>query len=194
MKKGAVIKKKPSKKPDGDIPIKQIKVKTGRPTKYDNTIPKRAAKLAKEGARDEDLAKNFGISLATLYEWKKRYPEFKEALKGSKEIIDRKVVCSLLKNALGHTTIETKRYYKPLFAHNGEPVIGADGKQVKALVREEVTEKEIAPSTTAQIFWLKNRQPDKWRDSGTADLEKMKGEITDLFNQWKGVDAGTRTT
>lgn len=24
--------------------------------------------------------------------------------------------------------------------------------------------KEIAPDTTAQIFWLKNRKPAKWRD------------------------------
>ena len=34
-------------------------------------------------------------------------------------------------------------------------------------------EKEIPPDTTAQIFWLKNRKPDKWRDKvenvNTAD-------------------------
>ena len=29
---------------------------------------------------------------------------------------------------------------------------------------EEVTTEIVLPDTTAQIFWLKNRRPDKWRD------------------------------
>ena len=33
------------------------------------------------------------------------------------------------------------------------------------------------PSTTAQIFWLKNRRPDKWRDkviyTDESELEKL---------------------
>ena len=31
------------------------------------------------------------------------------------------------------------------------------------VITKEIT-KEIPPDTTAQIFWLKNRRPDKWRD------------------------------
>lgn len=31
------------------------------------------------------------------------------------------------------------------------------------VITKEIT-KEIAPDVTAQIFWLKNRRPDKWRD------------------------------
>jgi len=194
MKK-TVNKKKPAikkKKDDGDIPIRQVKVGAGRPSKYNSTIPERAKKMAKAGARDEDLAKAFGIAPSTLNEWKKKYPEFSETLKGSKEVVDKKVVCSLLKNALGYTVSETKRFFRPLFDGKGDPVIGSDGKQVKALVREEITEKEIAPSTTAQIFWLKNRQPDKWRDAyRLQDAEYLKGEVTDLLNQMKKGDAQT---
>ena len=29
--------------------------------------------------------------------------------------------------------------------------------------------KKYAPDTTAQIFWLKNRQPKKWRDKTEVD-------------------------
>lgn len=27
-----------------------------------------------------------------------------------------------------------------------------------------MTKKEVVPDVTAQIFWLKNRKPEKWRD------------------------------
>lgn len=42
----------------------------------------------------------------------------------------------------------------------------------KMIVVEEKT-KEVAPDTTAQIFWLKNRRPDKWRDK--QDIEHSGG-------------------
>ncbi len=34
--------------------------------------------------------------------------------------------------------------------------------------------KHIQPDTTAQIFWLKNRQPDRWRDQTHTN---MSGEL-----------------
>lgn len=39
-------------------------------------------------------------------------------------------------------------------------------------VTKKVT-KEVVPDTTAQIFWLKNRRPDKWRDK--QDIEHSGG-------------------
>ena len=31
--------------------------------------------------------------------------------------------------------------------------------------------KEVTPDTTAQIFWLKNRKPEEWRDRRTVENE-----------------------
>lgn len=76
---------------------------------------------ARDGLTDEQIAKNMNIGLTTFYEWKKRYPEFRESLKENKDVVDRKVENALLKNAL-----------------NG--------------------------NVTAQIFWLKNRKPNEWRE------------------------------
>lgn len=182
-------KPKPKKKIKDDVPVKRVKV--GHPTKYNSTIPAKVKKLAALGARDKDIAKSLGISEATLNTWKQKYPELLESLRAGKKGVDQHVVCSLLKSALGYSVTETKRFYKPLFSSNGDPVIGNDGKQVKALIREEVTEKEVPASYTAQIFWLKNRRPDQWRVGVQEDFEKSKGEITDLFNQWKGADVRT---
>lgn len=46
------------------------------------------------------------------------------------------------------------------------------------LVVTKVVTKEVQPDTTAQIFWLKNRKPDQWRDTPLQQLqaEKLKAE------------------
>ena len=53
------------------------------------------------------------------------------------------------------------------------------------VVTKEVT-KEVVPDTTAQIFWLKNRRPDKWRDKPVAvesDVYEDDGLLTALDAQ-----------
>ena len=43
-------------------------------------------------------------------------------------------------------------------------------KYVGELVVTKVVEKEVLPDTTAQIFWLKNRKPNDWRDKKDATV------------------------
>ena len=137
---------------------------------------------ARDGLTDEQIAYNMGIHTSTLYEWKKRYKELTEALKKGKEVIDRQVENALLKRALGYKYTETKE------------MAGDDGRTIVT-----VTEKEVVPDTTAQIFWLKNRKPKDWRDKqeietsgettvnnrvdltaiSTEDLKKMLGDTGD---------------
>jgi hypothetical protein len=190
MKKGTTAKStqmRTKKKDKNDIPIKQVKV--GRPSKFDKSIPAKAKALAKEGARDKDIAKSLHVSEATLNIWKRKYPEFLESLREGKDTVDKKVECSLLKCALGYSVFETKRSYRPLFKPNGEPVLDDQGNQIKALLREEVTEREIPASYSACFFWLKNRKSDVWRDNRLMDTDKEKGEVIDLLNRMKAEDA-----
>lgn len=35
----------------------------------------------------------------------------------------------------------------------------------------KIVEKQVAPDTTAQIFWLKNRRPDLWRDRKDVKMD-----------------------
>lgn len=98
---------------------------------------------ARDGLTDEQIAKNIGINRDTLYRWKKAYPDFSDALKRGKEVIDRQVENALLKRALGYTYDE---------------VTFEGGVEVKRV------RKQVVPDTTAQIFWLKNRKPEDWRD------------------------------
>jgi hypothetical protein len=42
--------------------------------------------------------------------------------------------------------------------------------------------KHYAPDPTAAIFWLKNRQPDKWRDKQELDLGNKDGKPFEVRN------------
>lgn len=109
---------------------------------------------ARDGLTDVQIANNMGIAESTLYEYKKKYPEFAKALKKGKEVVDREVENALLKRALGYEYEEIKK------ENVKNPETGKS-----ELVVTEVKTKRVNPDTTAQIFWLKNRKPKEWRDT-----------------------------
>lgn len=98
---------------------------------------------ARDGLTDEQIAKNIGISRETLNQWKNKYADISDTLKRGKEVVDYEVENALLKRALGYTVKEEK--------------LTKDGEVVEL-------EREVPGDVTAQIFWLKNRKPDAWRD------------------------------
>lgn len=100
-------------------------------SKYETHVAPRLEEIkdwCRNGATDEDIYVRLGISKDSFYEYKKKYSDFSDALKETKEIVDSQVENALLKNAL-----------------NG--------------------------NITAQIFWLKNRRPDKWREKPEGKKE-----------------------
>lgn len=113
---------------------------------------------ARDGLTDEQIAVNMGIATSTLYEWKKQHSEISEVLKKGKEVVDREVENTLLKRALGYRYKETTR-----------ELITDKQTGISELVVTKVVEKEVVPDTTAQIFWLKNRKPEEWRDKRVVD-------------------------
>lgn len=114
---------------------------------------------ARDGLTDEQIAHNMGISRKTLAEWKKKYGDIGDTLKKGKEVIDNQVENALLKKALGmKETIKKAIKVKEVKYNEGKRV---SEKEHIEYVNEEVF---VPPDTTAQIFWLKNRRPDKWRD------------------------------
>lgn len=128
------------------------KRKAGRRGKYEEWLTKegllKIEGWARDGLTDEQIAQNMGISRSTLNEWKNKYQDISDTLKRGKEVVDLQVENALLKRALGYSYEEVTFEY---------------GEEVKRV------RKEVVPDTTAQIFWLKNRRPDKWRDK--QDIE-----------------------
>jgi hypothetical protein len=110
-----------------------------------------AVELGLTGATDFEAAEALGIDDRTLRLWKARDPAFAKALTISKDIADGKIEATLYHKARGYTFRSEK-----IFQHEG------------AIIRAETLE-HVPPSDTAMIFWLKNRQRDKWRDK--VDVE-----------------------
>ncbi|HDU3224665.1 TPA: helix-turn-helix domain-containing protein [Listeria monocytogenes] len=114
---------------------------------------------ARDGLIDDQVAAKIDIARQTLYEWKKKYPVIDDALKRGKEVVDRHVESCLLKNATGYTYTEDvpmrikEKYYdeKDRLCEKEKVIVVQVNKQKPA-------------ETVAQIFWLKNRKPENWRD------------------------------
>jgi len=126
----------------------------GRPSAFRLEYVEQARKLCMIGATDVELAHAFGVSLATLKNWKGRHPDFLAALKAKAEA-DGNVVVSLYRRAMGYSHEAVK-----IFA---DPKTGRE----KIVTYTE----RYPPDTTACIFWLKNRQREQWRDRQEHEIK-----------------------
>ena len=143
------------------------KGKKGRQSKYETLdIESRLPEIegmARDGYRDEDIAKALGIANQTFYTWKQKYPEFAEAVRVGKEVIDAEVENKLLDNARGHVFWEETQELTKVPDEE-------TGKLVDRMITTKRVLKYVKPDTTAQIFWLKNRKPDTWRDKNHTEI------------------------
>ena len=126
--------------------------KTGRKSKFTKEMQKSIKFLAEKGFTEQEIADALNIDQSTITKWKQKMPEFFTSLKGWKLVADGKVERSLYEKACGYSMPDTK-----FATYEG---------QITDSV--EYT-KHIPPSDTAMIFWLKNRQPVKWRDKKDVD-------------------------
>ena len=133
------------------MPAKRQK---GRPTKYKDEFVHRVEDYSLIGMRDTEIAGALKIDEATLYRWKNEHPDFCEAIKSGRDRYDTEVVeKALQQRAAGY--------------EYNEEVMTRDGPSV-------ITHR-FHGSDTAAIFWLKNRQPERWRDKSIRENE---GDIT----------------
>ncbi|MFS9334791.1 helix-turn-helix domain-containing protein [Streptococcus peroris] len=116
---------------------------------------------AKDGLIDEQIAKNMGVAYSTFKDWKKRFPDLSAVLKRSKEVVDREVENALFELAKGFV------YEEETVTNTGEVV---------------TVKKYSKPNVTAQIFWLKNRKRNEWRDK--QEIEQTTRTIDIKVGGW----------
>lgn len=136
----------------------------GRPTKKSDDKLTAAIRMAEYGLTDAQISHCLGITRATLHNWKKENSSFFDTLKSAKEEADKKVEKSLFKRANGYSYTE-----KQTEKRNG------------STVSEKKIKKTVAPDTVACIFWLKNRQPEKWRDKPEVDTSEQKDDTLQVI-------------
>lgn len=120
--------------------------KRGRPSTYRAIYAEQVQAFCLLGADDAKLCELFEINESTLTRWKQRHPEFRQAIKEGKEVADANVASALYMRAVGYS----------------HPDIHVSNFQGSITVTP-IT-KHYPPETAAGIFWLKNRQPKRWKD------------------------------
>lgn len=115
-----------------------------------------AKELSRSGATDFEIAQHFGVKLQTIRSWRSRDAGFNAACQHYQMVADGRVEASLYERAVG-------------YSYASEEIRVVD----KRVVRVKVV-KHVEPSVQAQIFWLKNRQGDRWKD---APEGQMPGQI-----------------
>src|SRR6516165_6759511 len=78
----------------------------GKPPLFKPEFTEQVEKLCRLGYTDKDLALFFKVSVNTIGNWKKRYPDFFAALHRGKLEADTNVAEALQKNAIGYEYYE----------------------------------------------------------------------------------------
>lgn len=144
---------------------------------------------ARDGLTDEQIATKIGINRTTLYKWIDRFSDIGNALKQGKEPVDIEVEDSMVKLALGHYVtvkkpmkIRTEKRLKKKDKNGREYETGVIVEEHIEYVDEQVY---IPPNVTAQIFWLKNRKPEQWKDKREQVVSTKDGVLADLISGLK---------
>lgn len=108
----------------------------------DELLPK-VEKLASEGLNNAEIARALSIGNRTFYEWRDKYPQFWHSILKYRGLADIMVENALYKGAVGYNYVEQ--------------AVTMRGKVVDVV-------KHQRGNTAAQIFYLKNRMPERYKD------------------------------
>ena len=100
------------------------------------------------GACDDELARFFGVTPDVLQSWLRERRDFATAVKSGQALADAEVADRLHRRATGYSHDAVK-----IFSHQGHAI-------------EIPYVEHYPPDTAAAVFWLKSRQPERWRDRG----------------------------
>jgi len=120
-----------------------------------------AAQYAREGLTNAEMCKRLGIGKSTFYLWQQRHPEFKEALREAKEVVDAQVEKALLNRALGYEAEEVDEVQEAEQTETGETFVPR---------RRTVRKKHIPGDVTAMRLWLLNRRHTRWKDKQEVNI------------------------
>ena len=131
------------------------------PAKFKPEFVEKVELACRLGATDEEIATLFDVSRQAIVRWRIDHPEFAQAFKAGKEVSDNRVERSLFQCAVGYEYEEDKAFLW------------------EGIVVKERVKKFAPPQPQAQIFWLKNRRPDLWRDVQKHELGRA-GEFSQV--------------
>lgn len=118
----------------------------GRPSEYRPEYAEQTERLCLLGFTREQLAQFFRVDERTIYRWQQEHAEFCQAIWRGGALADAEVAHALFSRAKGAAVPETH-----VSNYQGEVTLTD-------------LERHYPPDTSAARLWLKNRQPELWKD------------------------------
>ena len=125
----------------------------------------------RDGLTIEQICKNLGVSYQQWYKAIEISDEFAELSTRTKDVVDLEVENMLYKRAMGYEYDEVTEEYEAGF-----------------MTKKKIVHKHVPPDTGAQVFWLKNRRSDKWRDRREVDNTLALEKLDEVLGQIKGCE------
>jgi len=150
----------------------------GQPTKFRPEYVDQAYKYCLLGANNERLGEFFMVTTATIENWLRRHPDFRQAVHDGRHVADAEIAHSLYQRAKGGMRKEEQAI---------KVKTGANQEEVVTVTLR----KEVPSDTRAAHIWLLNRRPDKWKErrevnhSGSVDLT-VRAVLDELDGKTKG--------
>jgi len=126
----------------------------GQPTLYKSEYDDQAYKLCLLGATDAEIAEFFGVDERTVNNWKDKHEGFFQSLRAGKMVADANVADKMYQVSTGYEHPEDV-----IMQYQGQPVIVH-------------TTKHYPPDAKAAFNWLKNRQPDRWKERQDININQ----------------------
>ncbi len=135
-------------------------------------------RLSEDGLTDPEIAAATGITPTLLTRWKKKHLRLRDAMEIGRHEADLSVVEAVYKKAVGYN-VETEKAHK-LKHVEYDPDTGKKLREYEELKMATDVD-HVAPDLRAGIFWLKNRQPERWSEKGGA-VDASEGGVVEIPN------------
>jgi hypothetical protein len=129
-------------------------LKRGPKSTYKSEYQETIYKLCLLNLSDAEIANTFEIPEQTLSRWKTQFPDLREAMSRGRELADANVAERLFNRAMGYEAKAVKIFMPA----------GAESPVYAPYIEHH------PPDTQAASLWLRNRQPQKWRERTDVQL------------------------
>lgn len=130
---------------------------------------------SRNGLTNEQIANNIGIARQTLYTWIKKYSDINDALKKGVVNLNIQLENAIIKSATGFFETEEETT-----TTTTEEVTDSGKKVVLEVTKTRTYKRYYKPEVGAQIFLLKNRMPEFYKDKPEA--KKNEGGLVQIVD------------
>lgn len=125
----------------------------------------------RDGLSITQICTNLGVHTKYWYKAIDASDEFARIATRTKDVVDREIENAMYKRAMGYEYDEVTEEYEMGF-----------------LTKKKVVHKQVPPDTGAQVFWLKNRKSDVWKDKREVDNTLALNKLDEVLDQIKGCE------